>query len=139
MSHDKCSRKIMDETMKDFEKNKLKQRDEKVIKNRKQAVAIGLSRVEEECSYSKKEYKELENKVKEFLTSDPEEKIPLSRVIETRQLIEFHYKNKNFSKCKKYEIMLWHYVVSAVSLNIEVTENVWKELKAIKKMDFKRY
>ena len=129
----------MDETMKDFEKNKLKQRDEKVIKNRKQAVAIGLNRVEEECSYSKKEYKELENKVKEFLTSDPKDKIPLSRVIETKQLIEFYYKNKNFGKCKKYEIMLWHYIVSAVSMNIEVSENVWKELKAIKKMDFKRY
>jgi len=88
MSHEKCSRKIMDETMKDFEKNKLKQRDEKVIKNRKQAVAIGLSRVEDKCKYSKDEYKELEKKVLEFVSSKPEEKIPLSRVVEVKQLIE---------------------------------------------------
>lgn len=139
MSHEKCSRKIMEETMKDFEKEKLKQRDETVVENRKQAVAIALSRVEEKCKYSKGEYKELENKVIEFLESDPEGKIPLSRVIETRQLIEYYFKNKDYKKCKKYEVMLWHYVITAVSYKIDVTDNIWKEIKAIKKLDFKRF
>ena len=138
MSHDKCSKKIMDKTMKDFEKRKLKQRDEKVIKNRKQALAVGLSRVEDECKYSSKEYKEVEKSLTEFLQDEPSDKIVLSRVIEARQLIEYFYKEKNFKKCKKFEILLWHYIISSVSKNLEVSENVWKELKAIKKLDFNR-
>lgn len=139
MSHDKCSKKIMDKTMKDFEKRKLKQRDEKVIKDRKQALAVGLTRVEEECKYSSKEYKEVEKSLNQFLLEEPSDKIVLSRVIEARQLIEYFYKEKNFKKCKKFEILLWHYIVSAVSKNIEVSQNVWKELKAIKKLDYGRY
>jgi hypothetical protein len=139
MSHEKCSRKIMEETMKEFEKNKLKQRDDKIIKNRKQAVAIGLSRVEDKCKYSKDEYKLLEKKVLEFLASKPEEKIPLSRVIETKQLIEHYFKQKDYKKCKKFEILLWHYIVGSVSMNIEITDNIWTELKAIKQLDFPRF
>jgi hypothetical protein len=139
MSHDKCSKKIMDKTMKDFEKRKLKQRDEKVIKNRKQALAVGLSRVEDECKYSSKEYKDIEKSLIKFLQDEPSDKILLSRVIETRQLIEYFYKEKKFKKCKKFEILVWHYIISSVSKNLEVSENVWKELKAIKKLDFNRY
>jgi hypothetical protein len=139
MSHDKCSKKIMDKTMKDFEKRKLKQRDEKVIKNRKQALAVGLSRVEDECKYSSKEYKDIEKSLIKFLQDEPSDKIVLSRVIETRQLIEYFYKEKKFKKCKKFEILVWHYIISSVSKNLEVSENVWKELKAIKKLDFNRY
>ena len=139
MSHDKCSKKIMDKTMKDFEKRKLKQRDEKVIKDRKQALAVGLSRVEDKCKYSSKEYKDIEKSLIEFLQDEPSDKIVLSRVIEARQLIEYFYKEKNLKKCKKFEILLWHYIISAVSKNLEVSENVWKELKAIKKLDFNRY
>jgi hypothetical protein len=139
MSHDKCSKKIIDKTMKDFEKRKLKQRDEKVIKNRKQALAVGLSRVEDECKYSSKEYKDIEKSLIKFLQDEPSDKIVLSRVIETRQLIEYFYKEKKFKKCKKFEILVWHYIISSVSKNLEVSENVWKELKAIKKLDFNRY
>lgn len=139
MAHDKCSRKIMTEVMGEFEDKKLKMSNEKLVKNRKQAVAIGLSRVEEKCKYSKNEYKELEKKVLEFVSSKPDEKIPLSRVIETRQLIEFYFKEKDYKKCKKYEILLWHYIVGAVSMKIDISDNIWQELKAIKKMEFPRF
>ena len=139
MAHDKCSRKIMTEVMGEFEDKKLKMSNEKLVKNRKQAVAIGLSRVEEKCKYSKNEYKELEKKVLEFVSSKPDEKIPLSRVIETRQLIEFYFKEKDYKKCKKYEILLWHYIVGAVSMKIDISDNIWQELKAIKKLEFPRF
>lgn len=134
MSHEKCSKKIMDETMKDFEKHKLKQRDEKVVTKRKQAVAIGLSRVEQKCKYSNDEYKDLEEKVIDFLKSKPEEKIPLSRVVEVKKFIEYLNEKEKYNKSRKIEIMLWHYIVTAVSMNIEVTENIWSELKDIKKI-----
>lgn len=125
--------------MDEFKEKKLKSRKEEIIKNRKQAVAIGLSTVENKCVYSKDEYKQLEKKVLEFLASKPEKKIPLSRVIETKQLIEHYYKEKNYKKCKKFEILLWHYIVASVSLHIEITNNIWSELKAIKKLNFKRF
>jgi hypothetical protein len=139
MAHEKCSRKIMTEVMGEYEDKKLKMSNEKLVKNRKQAVAIGLSRVEEKCKYSKNEYKELEKKVLEFVSSKPDEKIPLSRVIETKQLIEFYFKEKDYKKCKKYEILLWHYIVGAVSMKIDITDNIWQELKAIKKLEFPRF
>ena len=139
MSHEKCSRKIMTEVMGEYEDKKLKTRDKKIVKNRKQAVAIGLSRVEDKCKYSKDEYKELEKKVLEFVSSKPEEKIPLSRVVEVKQLIEHYYKEKDYKKCKKFEILLWHYIVGSVSMNIEITDNIWAELKAIKQLDFPRF
>jgi hypothetical protein len=126
----------MNETMKEFEKNKLKN---KVIHNRKQAIAIGLNRVEDKCSYTKNEYVQLEKNLKEFLSSKVENKISLSKIIETRKLIEYYFKNKNYSKCKKFEAMLWYYILSAVSENIEITDKIWNEIKAIKKMDFVRF
>lgn len=139
MTHEKCAKDIMHKTMKEYETKKLKQRDDKIIKNRKQAVAVGLSRVEDKCKYNKNEYQELENKVLEFVTSKPEAKIPLTRVIEARQLIEYFYKKEDYKKCKKYEILLWHYIITAVSMKFEISSNIWKELKTIKKMDFKRF
>jgi hypothetical protein len=139
MSYKKCSRKIMTEVMDEFKKNKLKSRKEEIIKNKKQALAIGLSTVENKCVYSKDEYKQLEKKILEFLVSKPDKKIPLSNIIQTKQLIEYYYKKKDYKKCKKLEILLWRYIVSSVSTNIKITNNIWSELKAIKKLDFKRF
>jgi hypothetical protein len=139
MSYKKCSRKIMTEVMDEFKENKLKSRKEEIIKNKKQALAIGLSIVEKKCEYSKDEYKQLEEKVLEFLKSKPDKKIPLSSIIQTKHLIEYYYKKKDYKKCKKIEILLWHYIVSSVSINIKITNNIWSELKAIKKLDFKRF
>ena len=48
--------------MDEFKENKLKSRKEEIIKNKKQALAIGLSTVENKCVYSKDEYKQLEKK-----------------------------------------------------------------------------
>ena len=50
MSYKKCSRKIMTEVMDEFKENKLKSRNEEIIKNKKQALAIGLSTVEKKFS-----------------------------------------------------------------------------------------
>ena len=139
MSYKKCSRKIMTEVMDEFKEIKLKSRKEEIIKNKKQALAIGLSTVEKKCEYSKDEYKQLEEKVLEFLKSKPDKKITLSSIIQTKHLIEYYYKKKDYKKCKKLEILLWHYIVSSVSINIKITNNIWSELKAIKKLDFKRF
>ena len=137
--HNKCKEDIIRKTLKEFEKGKLKQSDGKIIKNRKQALAIGLSRGDEECEYTKKGYNELEQKVEDFFNERIKDKIRLTNIIDTRKIIEYNYSKKNYKKCLKYEVMLYHYIILAVSKGLEISENVWKELKAIKKLDYKRY
>ena len=86
--------------MKEFEHEKLKQRDDKIIKDRKQAIAIALTKTEDECHFSPKDYINLEIKVINFLNSNPSSKIALSRVIETKELIEYYFKNINLKNVK---------------------------------------
>ena len=51
-----CQKKYMDETMKEFEKNKLKVSGKRIVKDRKQAVAIGLNTAQRKCKYTKNDY-----------------------------------------------------------------------------------
>ena len=134
MSHKKCSTKIIHDTMKDFEKHRLKLRNNKVVDSKKQAIAIALSQVENKCAYSTKEYKLLEEKVKEFISSEPTDKIPLSRVVETKQIIEYYHMKKNLKKCHKYERGLWYVVIKSVMKGFKMTNNIWNELNDIKKL-----
>ena len=138
-SHKKCSKKIVEKTMKEYEKRKLKQSDDKIIKNRKQAIAIALSKVDDECKYTKSEYEILEDNVEEFFNTPIDKNIPLSKIVEIRKLIEYYYSKKLYKKCHKYEVLLWHYIIFAASKGIEISDNIWKELKAIKKLDYKRF
>ena len=125
MTHKTCAHKTMKKSMEELKKEK----------NKKQSIAISLKRVEKTCKYSKKEYENLEKNILEFLNSKPNEKIPLSHVIETRQLIEYYHKNEKHKKCKKLEVLLWYYIINAVSKKIEITDNIWNELKKIKKLN----
>ena len=132
MSHKKCSTKIVHDTMKEFENKKLKLRNNTVVKDRKQAIAIALSQAENKCTYSSKEYKILEIKVKEFLSFEIKDKIPLTRVIETRELIEYYNKKKNIKKCHKYERALWYLILTSIKHGVKVSRNIWDELNTIK-------
>jgi hypothetical protein len=136
MTAEKCKKKIIDKVMKDFEQLKLKQRDETVVTNSKQAIAIALSKADE-CKLSTSDYKEMEIKVITFLTSKPSKKIVFSRIIETKHIIEY-YAKKNIKKARKYEIELWHYLISCVSKGLEITENIWNQLNEIKNIDYNR-
>jgi hypothetical protein len=138
MSHEKCRDNIMKKTMKEFETRTLKLRNGKVITNNKQAVAIALNKIEDECSYSLKEIKELEKTVVVYLTTKPKDKIILSRIVETKQIIEYYNKHKDNNKCQKYEILLWHFIILAVSHDLKISGKIWEELKEIKNMNFKR-
>jgi len=99
MSHENCKNKTIEKTMKEFENKKLKQRDGKVIKDRKQAIAIALSKVEDECKLTASDYKAIELKVKSYLDPEsPVSKIVLTRIIETKELIEYYLKKKKIKK-----------------------------------------
>jgi hypothetical protein len=137
MSHENCKNKTIEKTMKEFENKKLKQRDGKVVKDRKQAIAIALSKTEDECKLSASDYKAMELKVKSYLDPEcPVSKIVLTRIIETKELIEYYLKKKNIKKCKKYQELLWTYLIRCGMKNIEISHNVWEQLNEIKNMGF---
>ena len=138
MPAEKCKKKIIDKVMKEFEQLKLKQRDETVVTNSKQAIAIALSKADDECKLSASDYKELEIKVITFLTSKPTKKIVFTRIIETKNIIEYYAKKNNVRRARKYEIELWHYLISCVSKGLEITENIWDQLNEIKNIDYNR-
>jgi len=138
MSSKKCKKKIIDKVMKEFEHLKLKQRDETVVTNSKQAIAIALSKADDECKLSTSDYKEMELKVITFLNSKPVKKIVFTRIIETKNIIEYYAKKNNVRKARKYEIELWHYLISCVSKGLEITENIWEQLNEIKNIDYNR-
>jgi hypothetical protein len=139
MTHEKCKKKVMHEIMTEFQTRKLKQRDDTIVKDKKQALAIGLSKVEKSCEYSIKEFKELETKIKKYLSEPPTDVISLTRLIEIKHIIKHYYDKKDYKKCQKYEVLLWHNIITAISNGAKIKSNVWKELKIIKNMDFKRY
>jgi hypothetical protein len=139
MTHDTCTSKKVSKVMKEFEKKKLKQRDGKIIKDKKQAIAIALSQAEKECTISKKEYEEMLENVLSYLTSKPTDHIILSRIIEARELIEYYYKKDKTKKCIQLEALLWHYVLSNITSGNTISKNVWDELNKIKNIDFKRF
>lgn len=134
MSHEKCKKKTIEKVMKEFENKKLKQRDGVVITDNKQAIAIALSKTEDECKFSPLEYKNLEIKVNAFVNSNPTSKIILSRIIETKELIEYYFKKGNTKKYKKYELLLFHFIIKCGMKGIEISHFVWDELNQIKNM-----
>ena len=80
----------------------------------------------------------MEMKVITFLTSKPSKKIVFSRIIETKHIIEYYAKKNNIRKARKYEIELWHYLISCVSKGLEISENIWDQLNEIKNIDYNR-
>lgn len=62
--YEKCKENKMNKIMKEFESDKLKNRSNKKIKSRKQAVAIGLSISESKCNklFSENDYKKIEER-----------------------------------------------------------------------------
>jgi hypothetical protein len=122
MNHEKCSNNIIKKTIKEFNKKELKLSNDKIVKDKKQAIAIALTSANRKCSYNKEEFKELENKIKNFLYSD-DNNIPLSGVIETKKIIKMYIENKKYKKAYLFTNLLIKRVI-----NTKLTSNIIKEL-----------
>ena len=132
-SHKECSNKIMSKTIHKFKKNKLKGRDNEIIENKDQAIAIGLSNVESKCKYDKDEMKNLLNKVNSDL-NDNEKPLILSNLIETKKAIEHLVNNKKSKRAYFFKKQLWVKVINAHLKKISLEKNLWEELKNINKI-----
>lgn len=138
MSYDKCREKYLSQILGEFEKKKLKLRNDKIVKNRNQAIAIALSIAQKKCKHSDKELKEVENKVMMFLKKDTrkisEKKVPLTNVIETKVLIKNFIKLKNNKKAKELYKLLIKRIIMAGKDGINITQNIFEELDDINKI-----
>ena len=58
-----CQKKYIESTMKEYEEKKLKVSGKRIVKDRKQAIAIALS-MQNNCKYTSNDYKLIKKKVK---------------------------------------------------------------------------
>ena len=130
-----CQKKYMAETMKEFEKNKLKVSGKRIVKDRKQAVAIGLNTAQRKCKYTKNDYQLIKDKVKEFLYDDERKisksRVPLTNVIETRVLIEYYRNKKETRKANKLKNDLIKRIIESGKDGIKITKNIFEEISKI--------
>ena len=130
-----CQKKYMDETMKEFENKKLKVSGKRIVKDRKQAVAIGLNTAQRKCKYTKNDYQLIKDKVKEFLYDDDRKisksRVPLTNVIETRVLIEYYINKKETRKANKLKNDLIKRIIESGKDGIKITKNIFEEINKI--------
>ena len=137
--YSKCKEKIMDSYMKKYERGDLKSGNRKIVKNRLQAVAIGLSMSEKLCEskITKSDIVDKETRVNIMLFHSKEKgnellatKLQLSNVKNAIFLLEY-YKKKRMNK--KY-VELKNNLLSRALLAFgdgNLTTNVYKEIKKL--------
>ena len=104
--YESCLSKIMNKTMKKYEKGELKDRSNKKITSRKQAVAIGLSISNKECEkkFSIDDYKKIEEKFYKNIYDDSEshkiseKKLNYSTVKNGIKLVEYYRSKRKYIK-----------------------------------------
>jgi len=137
-SYTKCRRGTIEIIMKEYENKKLKQRNGKLVKSRRMAVAIALSIAQKQCKLTQKSLKEIEDKVLKFLKNDTRKiadtRVPLTNVIETRLLIKNLLKEGKKRKANKFYKLLLKRIRKAQNKKIKITENIKKEITKIEKL-----
>jgi len=129
MSYEKCREKFLSQILGEYERGKLKMRNDKKVKKRNQAIAIALSMAQRNCKYTKKDLKEVEDKVMLFLKKDKrkisEKRLPLTNVIETKILIKNYLKMNKKSKAKELYKLLMIRIIDAGKDGINITKNIF--------------
>ena len=134
-SYDKCRDKYMEKIMKEFKQKKLKLRNNTIVTNKKQAIAIAINMAMTECMLSSKDISKIEKKIMMFLLEDhrkiSEKRVPLTDVIETRMLIKHYIKLKNKVKAHELYMLLVERITKAAIKKIKVDYHIWEELHTI--------
>lgn len=128
MTYEKCRQKYLDKILDEFENKQLKLRNNKKVKDRKQALAIALSMAQDKCKYTNKDLKQVEIKVNKFLLDDDRKisksRVPLTNVIETQVMIKKFIKDNKKAKAKKYAFLLNQRIFSAMKNDINIPKNI---------------
>lgn len=131
-----CKEKIVDSYMKKFERGELKSSNNKIVKNRLQAVAMALSLSEKVCEkkISKKDIEFKEERVNKMIFDKDGKflntKLQLSNVKNSLFLLDYYKKKRS---TKKYNLLMKNLFSRALcaSFKNNLTPNVIKELKKI--------
>ena len=106
--YEKCKGNNMNKIMKKFEKGNLKDRSNKKIKSRKQAVAIGLSISESKCEklFTKKDIDKIEERFNKDLyndgnVKDKERRLSFTSIKSGIKLYNYYKKEKKYNKANK--------------------------------------
>ena len=104
--YDRCHERTMDKYMKKFEKGELKDRSEKKIRSRKQAVAIALSISDNKCEnkFSKEDFKKIEEKFNKNIFENKgisNKKLSYTTVKNGLKLVDYYKSKKNTYKANK--------------------------------------
>jgi hypothetical protein len=130
MSHKKCVHDTMEKIMKEYETKKLLMRNKMIVTDRKQALAIGLSKVQNECKYSKGEITDLLFKVEKDL-NNIKKKVILSNLIELKQLLVVFSVKKKTKYIKLLKNLLWDKITYQHRNKINLDKNMWDEIEKI--------
>lgn len=130
----KCKQKIIDNYMKKFERGELKGANNKIIKNRMQAVAVALSISDKICEskISTKDIAFKEERVGKMLYGKDGKllntKLQLSNVKNAIFLMNYYKKKKKTKKLRELrEALITRTLLACFENNI--TKNVQKEIK----------
>jgi len=130
----KCKQKIIDNYMKKFERRELKGANNKIIKNRMQAVAVALSISDKICEskISTKDIAYKEKRVNKMLYGKDGKllntKLQLSNVKNAIFLMNYYKKKKKTKKLRELrEALITRTLLACFENN--VTKNVQKEIK----------
>jgi len=130
----KCKQKIIDNYMKKFERRELKGANNKIIKNRMQAVAVALSISDKICEskISTKDIAYKEERVNKMLYGKDGKllntKLQLSNVKNGIFLMNYYKKKKKTKKLRELrEALITRTLLACFENN--VTKNVQKEIK----------
>ena len=127
---DSCKRSIISTTIDEFKDKKLKMRNNKVVKNKKQAIAIALSQVDDKCKYNPTDTKKLIQKVSDDL-NDKNKKLNLSNIVETKNAIELLISKKKPQRVYIFKKLLWNKIIDSQIHNETLDKNMWNEIKTI--------
>lgn len=128
-SYHECSTEKIAQTMHEFNDMKLKDRANKIIKNKKQAIAIALSQADSKCKYNSDEKNQLIKKVNENLNTD--KPLNLSNVIETKKAIEILGSKDKHKQIYIFKKLLFDKIINAQLSGESLSKNIWKEIKQI--------
>lgn len=124
-----CIHDKMNKIMKEFEQKKLKLRNNKIVTDVKQAIAIGLSIAHKECKYNKQEIKDLIDKVERDFSNE-NKKILLTHLIELKEIISILHSKKKTKKINTLKNLLWNKITNEFRHNngFKLDKNMWNEI-----------
>jgi hypothetical protein len=129
----KCHDNIISNNMHEFKQKKLKLKNNKIVENPKQAIAISLNQIQKKCQYNSEEIKELYKKVNSDL-NDKDKEINLTNIIELKNIIKYLFLNNKIKKINNLKNLLWNKIINLYNHDLFLNKNIWNELNKIEKI-----